>query len=182
MKRIALALIACAGLGFIAGRQPVLPSDSRRSEPVRPVLNSEAGPVETPLVEKLLVPTVKDSLPVAPTVKESLTIQDGQLSPGGNFRYEAARDIWVPVDKGNRQYRLSDGSFVTAEHLIEEHNHHPDCANQWTRAELEIAHANDHAGEARVTSVPQEIVYSKDCPGGNCGNTKMGRGLLRRRR
>lgn len=195
-KRIALALIACAGLGFVAGRTPVLPTDSRRSEPApaetldvrsesQPVEPSwvrknarpiPAPPAQTPLVEKLLVkePAV---------VKESLTVQGGQLSPGGNFRFSAARNAWIPVDKGNRRY-TENGHAPTAEHLIREHGHARSSAEKWTQSEREIAHANSHWWEKRQAAVRQQAyraVVDSACPGGVCGNSSR-LGLFGRRR
>lgn len=236
MKPIALVLIACAGLG-LAARQPVLPNGSRRSEPVRPALKSEAGPVETPLVEKLLpaVPeslrakpssglsnadivkiysdneaaiaaiwmedesyTMRDAvelwckrehnesaalwlkrnatLPKPPTVKQSLTVQDGQLSPRGEWRWSQSQGAWVPVAKAGPRW-VENGHSATIEHLVREHGYSRASLERLTQAQLDQLHSNAH-NLARKSIVNQD----SPCPGGRCPAPSYSRGLFGRRR
>ena len=177
-KTAILALLACAGLGFAAGRSDktaatsaqVYANQSAGPQRSEPGPATEGQPVESPLVAKLIPQPVKVQAKAKPTVLE------GQLSKGGNFRYESARNIWVPVDKGNRRY-THGGRPVGAAHLIE-HGHHPSCVYKWTQSEMEIAHANDHAATAVVKAAP--VSYSS-CPNGQCGNPSYRRGLFGRR-
>jgi hypothetical protein len=146
------------------------------------ILRSEGQPVETPLVEKLVVKSPQ----VAETHQNSPQLPaDGQLSPGGNFRYSIARDIYIPVDKGNVRY-TENGHAPTAEHLIREHGHARSSAEKWTQAEREIAHANDHAAMSqrvtRSSNVSQETVFRNTCPSGQCGNGNIRVGIFGRRR
>lgn len=153
MKPIALVLIA-ASLGYVAARQPVLPSDSQRSEPVRPALKSEAGPVETPLVEKLL-PPVKVQPPKP-------TIADGQLSPRGEWRWSQAQGAWVPVAKAGPRW-VENGHSATVDHLVRDHGYRRAYLVKLTQYQLDTLHSNSHnAARAPRVSAP---TY---CPSGRC--------------
>lgn len=164
MKRIALALIACAGLGFVAGRQPVLPSASQRSEVARPAV-SEGRPVETPLVEKLL-----------PKAKPQLI--DGQLSPRGQWRWSEADWKWQPVKKAVVKQPgpmwLQNGHGATVDHLVNAHGYSRMELAGLTQRQLDVLHSNAHnAARAAVRS---------SCPNGNCPNTNIRVGIFGRRR
>lgn len=191
-----IALLACAGLGYLAGhnRTTAERCSSPGSESPAAVnrIVPASAPVETPLVSKLLperaeTPSRKtsaDSKSLTPhrtTGEEpgaAIALVDGQLSPGGNFRYSFARKAYIPVDKGNRRY-THGGQPVGAAHLIE-HGHAPSAVAVWTQVEREIAHANDHAmlGAVRPAAAPVQ----SSCPNGQCGNPSYGRGLFGRRR
>ena len=159
MTRPLIAMFACYALGLVAGRQQIHCVEAQRSVSTEPAVqqDSKRSPVvapviKTPLVEALRLPPKSLEKPSETRKSAVLTTTpvDGQLSKGGNFRYESARNIWVPVDKGNRRY-THNGRPVTAAHLIATHGHHPSSANKWTQAELDIAHANDHAAEVAAT-------------------------------
>ena len=153
MKRIALALIACAGLG-LAARQPVLPSDSRRSEPGPAIILSEGPPVKTPLVEKLL-PPVKAQAPKP-------TIADGQLSPRGEWRWSQAQGAWVPVAKAGPRW-VENGHSATIDHLVRDHGYRRTDLVKLTQYQLDTLHSNSHnSARARRVSAP---TY---CPSGRC--------------
>lgn len=222
MKNVILIILVSATLGLIAGRPTVLPSDSRRSEPVRPALKSEAGPVETPLVEKLL-PAVPESLRAKPssglsnadivkiysdneaaiaaiwmedesytmrdavelwckrehnesaalwlkrnatlpkpTVKQSLTVQDGQLSPRGEWRWSQSQGAWVPVAKAGPRW-VENGHSATIDHLVRDHGYRRADLVKLTQSQLDVLHSNSHnSARARRVSAP---TY---CPSGRC--------------
>jgi hypothetical protein len=165
MKRIALALIACAGCGFLAGRtQPEPDGVPDNPKPTVAAPETDETPaIQTPLVAKLLPGGGVKEAPSKAAPPAFVGPYDGDLSPGGNFRYSAARNLWVPVDKGNRRY-THGGQSVGAAHLIE-HGHHHSAVAKWTQAEREIAHANDHAilGAVRQVAPPR---YTSSCPNG----------------
>jgi hypothetical protein len=175
MKPIALVIIA-ASLGYVAG-QKTPAEDVAVVVPavVTPAANDNTPdvivpPVETPLVDKMLPKPVQAPKP---------TIADGQISPGGNFRYEAARNIFVPIDKGHPRYDYNDAP-VTLEHLIAAHGHARHSASKWTREEIEIAHANSHYQEKMNAARAAAPVRASGCPGGVCPSPSRG-GLFRRR-
>jgi hypothetical protein len=152
MKHIALALIACAGLG-LAARQPVLPSDSQRSEPGPAIILSEGPPVETPLVEKLLS---KPAQPPKPT------IADGQLSPRGEWRWSQAQGAWVPVPQPGPRW-VENGHSATIDHLVRDHGYRRADLVKLTQYQLDTLHSNSHnSARARRVSAP---TY---CPSGRC--------------
>lgn len=171
-KRIALALLACAGLGYVAGRQPVLPNGSRSSEPVpeqTAVTRIAApAPVETPSIEKML-----PKKPAGPV--------HGTRTEDGFFYFHQDRKAWIPVDLGHPRYDFNDAP-VTLEHLITEHGHARSSASKWTRDEIETAHANSHYWEkAHGVKRAAVVVQSSSCPGGVCPSPSRSRGLFRRR-
>ena len=174
-KLITAAALTLVGCGFLASRDN--PTAERRSSPgsespaVPNRVSPAPAPVETPLVAKLV--------PKSPSKAAPPALRDGQLSPGKNFYYEAARNIYVPVDFGHTRY-TENGHAPTAEHLIREHGHARSSAEKWTEAEREIAHANSHAASKVVKAAAP--TYSSTCPNGQCGNPSYGRGLLGRRR
>ncbi len=225
MKRIALALLACAGLG-LAARQPVLPTAPQCSvagPEQSAVTRIGPAPVETPLVKKL-IPTVPKSLrakpssglsnadivkiysdneaaiaaiwmedesytmrdavelwckrehnesaalwlkrnatlPKPPTVKQSLTVQDGQLSPRGEWRWSQSQEAWVPVAKPGPRW-VENGHSATIDHLVGEHGYRRADLAKLTQYQLDTLHSNAHnSALARRVSAP---TY---CPSGRC--------------
>ncbi len=170
-KRIALALIACAGLGFVAGRTPVLPTDSRRSEPApaeTPLsLRSEGQPVETPLVDKLLVKEPDH-------IVEPNKLVDGQLSPGKQWKWSEAQWAWVPVKQAGPAW-VQDGHSATVDHLVREHGYSRSSLANLTQQQLDVLHSNAH--NAARAAAP---VRSSGCPGGVCPSPSRGFRLFRR--
>jgi hypothetical protein len=179
-KLLTAAALTLAGLGFACQKhqpnppavacRPAKPADSL------PTLRSEGQPAETPLVEKLLP---KETPPGR---------VDGERTADGFFKYEARRNIFVPVDHGHPRY-THGGQPVGLEHLIAEHGHARSSAGKWTRNEIETAHANSHFWEksrasTRSPNVSQKSVSSNtsSCPNGVCGNPSRSRGLFGRRR
>jgi hypothetical protein len=166
MKRIALALIVCAGLGFVAGQKPAT------SENVAVVACTPAPAIvdTEPAVEQPQTPLVEKLLPKKPQ------LVDGQLSPGKNFSFSEARNAWIPIDKGQRRH-LHNRQPVTAAHLIAEHGHAPSSVARWTQREIEICHANDHAQEfaakqaARASSGHWEV--QQVCGRRGCNNVRV---------
>jgi hypothetical protein len=173
MKRIALALIACAGLGFIAGNRTQPEPPAAACSPAKPAETTSAvrsdQPAETPLVAKLL-PKAKPAGPV-----------DGERTADGYFYFDADRGAWIPVDFGHPWYDHNDAP-VTLAHLIAEHGHKRSSASKWTRSEIETAHANSHFWE-RTHGVKRStvVVQKSNCPGGVCPSTSRSRGFFRRR-
>jgi hypothetical protein len=172
MKRIALALVACAGLGFIAGRHNPSAPGALHPQTATPVVErqkaADSGAVVAPLVAKLL-PGGGES--ESPSKAAPPDIEDGAISAGGNFRYSRSRRSWIPIDHGNRRY-THNRQPVTAAHLIAEHGHHPDSVAAWTQTEIEIAHANDHAAEvAKASSGHWEI--QQVCGRRGCSNVRV---------
>ena len=189
--RIALALIACAGLGFAAGKADKNAATSQQVVACAPAPATaivDAGPVveqpQTPLVEKLL--PKEDYGPVIPIgPPKKVGPSDGQRTADNFFEYDATRNIWAPVDHGHTRY-TENGHAPTAEHLIREHGHARSSASKWTQAELEIAHANSHWWEKthsqKISFQPKTVSQmSSSCPNGQCGSPSRSRGIFRRR-
>lgn len=171
--RIALALIACAGLGSLAGLHPVLPTDSRSSEPgpeksAVTRIGPAPAPVETPLVEKLLV---KEPDHIA----EPSKMVDGQLSPGGQWRWNEAQWAWIPVKQSGPAW-VQDGHSATIDHLVNEHGYSRASLASLTQQQLDVLHSNAH--NAARAAAP---VRGSGCPGGVCPSPSRSRGLFRRR-
>ena len=170
-KLIIAAALTLAGLGAIASQsQPVLPTDSQRSEP-GPAEGSqsvrvEKQPVETPLVEKLL-PT-RENKPAEPA--------DGQLSPGKQWRWSESQWAWVPVKQAGPSW-VQDGHSATIDHLVSEHGYSRASLANLTQAQLDVLHSNAH--NAARAAAP---VRASGCPGGNCPSPSRSRGLFGRRR
>jgi hypothetical protein len=176
-KLLTAAALTLAGLGLACNHKPSAPGalhPQTATPSVEPVRDDDGGAVvPTPSVAKLL-PKAKPAGPV-----------DGERSADGYFEYESARNIYVPVDFGHPRY-THGGQRVGLEHLIAEHGHARSSAGEWTQNELEVAHANSHYwekthGATRQVAAPASS-FTSACPNGNCGNTKMGRGLFGRRR
>ncbi len=180
MNRLALLLIASAGLAYAAG-QPVLPTDSRRSEPGPAIILSEGPPVETPLVEKLL----PKSPQVAETRQNSPQLVDGQLSPRGEWRWSEADWKWLPVKqpvvKQPGPMWNQDGHGATVEHLMSTHGYSRAELAGRSQRELDILHSNSHNAASRGAT-RRPAASSSACPNGQCGDPVRFRGLLGRRR
>jgi hypothetical protein len=173
-KLLTAAALTLAGLGFACQKQPVAPAPA--PTPVVVDVEPVVEQPQTPLVEKLL-----------PKEKPPGRV-DGERTADGFFKYEARRNIFVPVDHGHPRY-THGGQPVGLEHLIAEHGHARSSAGKWTRNEIETAHANSHFWEksrasTRSPNVSQKSVSSNtsSCPNGVCGNPSRSRGLFGRRR
>lgn len=169
MKRIALALIACAGLGFAAGRQPepdVVP-DNHKPTVAAPLETDKTPAIETPLVEKLL-PKKPDH------IVEPNKLVDGQLSPRKQWKWSERQWAWVPVKQAGPSW-VQDGHSATVDHLIREHGYTRPALAKLTQQQLDTLHSNAH--NAARAAAP---VRSSGCPGGNCPAPSRG-GLFRRR-
>ncbi len=184
-KLLTAAALSLAGLGF-ACQKPVAstPAPTTPVVDIQPVVEQP----QTPLVEKL-VP--KKPAPPKGTEhlvgdkaffvdRNGLLYIDGATTKSGLFKYEAARNIYVPVDFGN-VWHSHNKRRPTAEHLIATHGHAPSSVAKWTQREIEICHANDHAAEYAAKQAAT-AAYSLSCPNGQCGNPSYGRGLFGRRR
>jgi hypothetical protein len=164
MKRIALALIACAGLGFVAGQKPAT------SESVAVVACTPA-PVDTePTIEQPQTPLVEKLLPKKPQ------LVDGQLSPGKQWRWSESQWAWVPVKVAGPAW-VQNGHSATVDHLVREHGYSRASLVNLTQAQLDVLHSNSH--NAARAAAP---VRSSGCPGGNCPSPSRSRGLFGRRR
>jgi len=173
MKRIALALIACAGLG-LAARQPVLPTASQCSvagpeQSAVTRIGPAPAPVETPLVKKLLPPIAVKSSPVrdltALEPSRAIAVPDGQLSPRGEWRWSQAQGAWVPVAKAGPRW-VENGHSATVDHLVREHGYRRADLAKLTQYQLDTLHSNAHnSARARRVSAP---TYSSACPSGRC--------------
>lgn len=169
MKRIALALIACAGLGFVAGQKP---ATSENVAVVARTLKKTEVVVEqpqTPLVEKLLPKPAK----VQEQVQEE--IRDGQLSPRGQWKWSEAQWAWVPVKAAGPAW-VQNGHSATVDHLVREHGYSRASLVNLTQSQLDVLHSNAH--NAARAAAP---VRSSGCPGGVCPSPSRSRGLFRRR-
>ena len=180
-KLITAATLTLAGCGLLAGRNTTAerrsPAGPEPPAAVNRIVPASAS-VETPLVAKLL-PGGGES--ESPSKAAPPALRDGQLSPGGNFRYDADRNAYIPVDFGHTRY-TENGHAPTVEHLIREHGHARSSAEKWTEAERQIAHANSHAASKVVRTVyPPVLNQTSGCPGGKCPSSPSSRGLFRRR-
>lgn len=171
MNRIALALIACAGLGYLAGQKPATSEDVAVVPVAQNVKTIEASstPVETPLVEKLIPKPVQ-------VPEKRTTISDGQLSPRGEWRWSQSQGAWVPVAKAGPRW-VENGHSATIDHLIREHGYSRASLERLTQAQLDQLHSNAH-NLARKSIVNQD----SPCPGGRCPAPSYSRGLFGRRR
>jgi hypothetical protein len=168
VKRIALALIACAGLGFIAGNHtvqepPAVRTSGTATPSVEPVRDDDGGAVVTPLVEKLLP-------------KEKPQLVDGQLSPGKQWRWSESQWAWVPVKQAGPAW-VQNGHSATIDHLVREHGYSRSSLAHLTQAQLNVLHSNAH--NAARAAAP---VRASGCPGGICPSPSRSRGLFGRRR
>lgn len=158
MKRIALALIACAGLGFVAGQKP---ATSENVAVVARTLKKTEVVVEqpqTPLVEKLLPKPAK----VQEQVQEE--IRDGQLSPRGQWKWSEAQWAWVPVKAAGPAW-VQNGHSATVDHLVREHGYRRADLAKLTQPQLDTLHSNAHnLARARRASAPARSY----CPSGRC--------------
>lgn len=165
-QAIALFVVIAALLGLAKQPAPV-PSDSQRSEPVTPASSGSLGPAELPLVAKLLPGgTVEPSASDAPPVPK-----DGELSPGGQWRWSKSQWAWVPVKQPGPAWH-QNGHSATVDHLVNEHGIDPAIASKLTAAQRDVAHSNAHNAERRSTQT-----YQSGCPGGRCPSPSSSRGF-----
>jgi len=168
MTRQLLAMLGCYTLGLVAGSAdktapaPVIHCvEAQRSVSTEPAVQQETKrspvvqPVKTPLVEKVL----PKSEPPKPT------IQDGQLSPRGEWQWSQAQGAWVPVAKAGPRW-VQDGHSATVDHLVRDHGYRRADLVKLTQSQLDTLHSNAHnAARARRVSAP---TYSSSCPSGRC--------------
>ncbi len=167
MRTAAVIVVTAAILGCLSKSQPPVPSDSQRSEPVTPASSGSLGPAELPLVKKLLPGgTVEPSAVDAPPVPE-----DGELSPGGQWRWSKAQWAWVPVKQPGPAWN-QNGHSATVDHLVNAHGIDPAIASKLTQAQRDVAHSNAHNAEGRATQT-----YQSGCPGGRCPSPSSSRGF-----
>ena len=165
MTRPLIAMFACYALGLVAGRQQAIHSAAQCSVAGPPVVQLEPSKrapvvqpvVKTPLVEKVLPKPVKAEPPKP-------TIQDGQLSPRGEWRWSSSQAAWVPVPKAGPRW-VQDGHSATIDHLVRDHGYKRADLVRLTQSQLDVLHSNSHnAARARRVSAP---TYSA-CPSGRC--------------
>jgi len=170
MTRPLLAMLACYALGTVAGRQQVQSVDAQRSVSAPPAVQQDtkrspvvAPVIKTPLVEKVL-PKEPDYEPAIPIGPPKPTIQDGQLSPRGEWQWSQAQGAWVPVARSGPRW-VQNGHSATVNHLVRDHGYRRADLVKLTQAQLDVLHSNAHnAARARRVSAP---TYSS-CPSGRC--------------
>lgn len=168
MTRPLLAMLACYALGTVAGRQQVHCVEAQRSVSTEPAVQQVWSPavqpvVKTPLVEKVL-PKEPDYGPVIPIGPPKPTIQDGQLSPRGEWQWSQTKGAWVPVARSGPRW-VQNGHSATVDHLVRDHGYRRADLVKLTQAQLDVLHSNAHnAARARRVSAP---TYSS-CPSGRC--------------
>ncbi len=171
MTRPLIAMFACYALGLVAGRQQIHCVKAQRSVSTEPAVQQDTKrspvvqPVKTPLVEKALPKSVvKQSLTTEPTCKQSLQVQDGQLSPRGEWQWSQAQGAWVPVPKAGPRW-VQDGHSATIDHLVRDHGYKRADLVKLTQLQLDVLHSNSHnAARARRVSAPT----ASYCPSGRC--------------
>ncbi len=176
MTRQLLAMLGCYTLGLVAGsadktvatsqQVPAIqsgqnPDTSGHVESQKPAKIEQVAvipAIKTPLVEKVL----PKSEPA--TVKDSLTVQDGQLSPRGEWQWSQAQVAWVPVQRSGPRW-VENGHSATVDHLVRDHGYKRADLVKLTQAQLDVLHSNAHnSARARRVSAP---TYSS-CPSGRC--------------
>ncbi len=170
-KIVTASALFLAGLGAIAS----VNQGPQRSEPAPAEtleVRSEGQPVETPLVAKLL----PKSPQVAETHQKSPQLPvDGQLSPGGQWRWNEAQWAWVPVKQAGPAW-VQDGHSATIDHLVNEHGYKRASLVNLTQQQLDVLHSNAHNAARAAAPV------RSSCPSGNCPNTNVRVGIFGRRR
>lgn len=173
-KLITAAALTLAGCGLLASRNPTA---ERRSpagpEPPAAVnrIVPASAPVETPLVAKL-IPGGGES--ESPSKAAPPALRDGQLSPGGQWRWSESQWAWIPVKSAGPAW-VQDGHSATIHHLATVHGYSPSYLSKLTQSQLDVLHSNAH--NAARAAAP---VRSSGCPGGVCPSPSRG-GLFRRR-
>ena len=174
MMKPLIAMFACYALGLVAGRQQAIHSAAQCSVAGPPAVQQEStkrSPVvqpviKTPLVEKVLPQPAKvqEQVQQPATIRNVRTVQDGQLSPRGEWRWSQAQAAWVPVPKAGPRW-VQDGHSATVDHLVRDHGYRRADLVRLTQSQLDTLHSNAHnAARARRVSAP---TYSS-CPSGRC--------------
>ena len=92
------------------------------------------------------------------------TIQDGQLSPRGEWQWSSSQGAWVPVAKAGPRW-VQDGHSATIDHLVRDHGYRRADLVKLTQSQLDVLHSNAHnSARARRVSAPT----ASYCPSGRC--------------